>query len=95
MFHGTSISLGEGEFVLPSTNHQRGSVSDGRSGYAYATPSLSKASGHARDSQSRIGGFPRVYVVEPLGHVEDNPGEGPGEVRSSDGFRVVGTYQDT
>jgi rifampin ADP-ribosylating transferase len=91
-FHGTKCSLTVGEQIVPGYAANYG---ERTSKYAYATSNLNVAIWGA---ELALGNGPsRVYVVEPLGPIENDPnvtdkkfpGNPTNSFRARDGFTVV------
>jgi rifampin ADP-ribosylating transferase len=103
-FHGTVSRFRRGDVILPSAVTRRSPTfpADTDTNFAYATADRSNAAAYAEkawNTQER--GVPRVYRVEPLGGVEEDPQYGPdghrgnyeGDVRSKAGFRVMSEHR--
>ena len=98
-FHGTVSELKPGSVVSPAGKGKYHGV--GSPDHAYATDSPGSAWHYAELSHDwevnrRDRGpfpIPRVYQVEPVGHHEEDPNQHfSGDVRSTEGFRVVGEH---
>ncbi len=92
-FHGTRAQLQIGDAIVPGSPSNYG---DRRAKFAYVSSNLNVAIWGA---ELAVGdGTPRIYVVEALGAIEDDPnvtdkkfpGNPTRSMRSRDGFRIVG-----
>lgn len=94
-YHGTRADLAPGALVEPNTRSD-GDARDAERAYVYLTPDLDAAVWDAETSQGDGAG--RVYIVQPLGRVEDVPDVTNGESaaprkmthRSREPLRVTG-----
>ncbi len=91
-FHGTKASLSIGELVAPGNDANYG---ERKAKFVYASSNLNVAIWGA---ELAVGDGPgRIYVVEPVGTVENDPnltdkkfpGNPTNSFRARDGFRVV------
>jgi rifampin ADP-ribosylating transferase len=91
-FHGTKADLRVGDLVLPGNNANYG---ERKAKFVYATSNLNVAIWGA---ELAIGDAPgRIYVVEPLGAIENDPnvtdkkfpGNPTNSVRAREGLKVV------
>lgn len=104
-FHGTVSRFRRGDVILPSavTRRSPNFPSETDTDFAYATTDRSNAADYAEKAWSaQSKGSPRVYRVEPLGSVEEDPQYGPDghhrgnwetDVRSKAGFRVMSEHR--
>ncbi len=91
-FHGTKAQLNIGDLILPGNNANYG---ERKSKFVYASSNLNVAIWGA---ELAVGNGPaRIYVVEPLGSMENDPnltdkkfpGNPTNSFRAREGFRVV------
>ena len=91
-FHGTKVNLSIGDLVVPGNNANYG---ERKAKFVYASSNLNVAIWGA---ELAVGGGPeRIYVVEPLGPIENDPnltdkkfpGNPTNSVRAREGFKVV------
>jgi len=96
-FHGTKADLRAGDRVVPGNNANYGART---AKFVYASSNLNVAIWAA---ELAVGdGAPRIYVVEPLGAVEDDPnltdkkfpGNPTNSFRAREGFVVVAEVKD-
>ena len=96
-FHGTKATLAVGDLLVPGNNANYG---DRKAKFVYASSNLNVAIWGA---ELAVGDGPgRIYVVEPLGALEDDPnltdkkfpGNPTNSFRSREGFKVVGEVKD-
>jgi rifampin ADP-ribosylating transferase len=92
-FHGTKVDLRVGDLVVPGNNANYG---ERKAKFVYASSNLNVAIWGA---ELAVGDGPgRIYVVEPLGAIENDPnltdkkfrGNPTNSFRAREGFRVVG-----
>lgn len=107
-FHGTTRKFRRGDIIQPTevTGVPQTFPLIGDPSFSYATTNRDSAWKYAQDAWMRAdpnkdNGVPRVYGVEPLGDVEDDPmfdakgqsrGISEGDKRSKQGFRVLKRY---
>lgn len=91
-FHGTKVNLNIGDLVIPGNNANYG---ERKAKFVYASSNLNVATWAA---ELAVGdGAGRIYVVEPLGPVENDPnltdkkfpGNPTNSFRAREGFKVV------
>ncbi len=91
-FHGTKVNLRIGDFVVPGNNANYG---ERKAKFVYASSNLNVAIWGA---ELAVGDGPgRIYVVEPLGSIENDPnltdkkfpGNPTNSFRAREGFKVV------
>ncbi len=91
-FHGTKVNLGIGDLVIPGNNANYG---ERKAKFVYASSNLNVAIWGA---ELAVGDGPgRIYVVEPLGPIENDPnltdkkfpGNPTNSFRAREGFKVV------
>jgi len=91
-FHGTKVNLSIGDLVVPGNNANYG---ERRAKFVYASSNLNVAIWGA---ELAVGDGPgRIYVVEPLGPIENDPnltdkkfpGNPTNSFRAREGFKVV------
>jgi Rifampin ADP-ribosyl transferase len=96
-FHGTKASLKVGDLIVPGNDANYGAR---KAKFAYASSNLNVAIWGA---ELAVGDGPaRVYVVESLGTIEDDPnltdkkfpGNPTRSFRSREGFKVVAEVRD-
>ena len=94
MLHGTKAHLEVGDLLVPGrpSNYQAGRIMN----HVYMTQTLDAAAWGAE--MAPADGRPRIYVVEPLGEIEDDPnvtdkklpGNPTRSFRSREPIRIVG-----
>lgn len=98
VLHGTKVHLAVGDLLVPGHNSN---FEDGRtSNHVYVTATLDAATWGAELAQGEGGG--RIYIVEPLGALEDDPnvtdkrfpGNPTRSYRTRDPVRVVDELRD-
>jgi rifampin ADP-ribosylating transferase len=98
-YHGTRAELRSGDLIEPSNSHSVGE-GDGMTTYVYLTPNLDEA---VWEAELAVGEGPgRVYLVEPIGQVEDasdltgrkSPGHPSMSCCSREPLRVTGEVTD-
>ena len=91
-FHGTKVNLSIGDLVVPGNDANYG---ERKSKFGYASSNLNVAIWGA---ELAVGDGPgRIYVVEPLGPIENDPnltdkkfpGNPTNSFRAREGFKVV------
>jgi rifampin ADP-ribosylating transferase len=91
-FHGTKVNLSIGDLVVPGNNANYG---ERKAKFVYASSNLNVAIWGA---ELAVGDGPeRIYVVEPLGPIENDPnltdkkfpGNPTNSFRAREGFKVV------
>ena len=96
-FHGTKSKLGIGDLVVPGNDANYGVR---KAKFVYASSNLNVAIWGA---ELAVGDGPaRIYVVEPLGPIENDPnltdkkfsGNPTNSFRSQSGFKVVAEVKD-
>lgn len=96
-FHGTKASLHVGDLIVPGNNANYG---ERIAKFVYASSNLNVAIWAA---ELAVGDGPgRIYVVEPVGSIEDDPnltdkkfvGNPTNSFRAREGFRVVAEVKD-
>jgi len=96
-FHGTKASLSVGALIVPGSNANYG---ERKSKFVYATSNINVAIWGA---ELALGDGPsRIYVVEPLGTIENDPnvtdkkfpGNPTNSFRAREGFKVVAEVKD-
>lgn len=96
-FHGTKANLSVGEIIVPGNNANYG---DRKAKFVYASSNLNVAIWGA---ELAVGDGPaRVYVVEPVGTIENDPnltdkkypGNPTNSYRARGGFNVVGEVRN-
>jgi hypothetical protein len=96
-FHGTKGQLNNGDLVVPGNNANYG---ERKAKFVYASSNLNVAIWAA---ELAVGdGAPRIYVVEPMGPIENDPnltdkkfpGNPTNSFRSPNGFKVVAEVRD-
>ena len=98
-FHGTKADLGTGDPIDPGHTANFGRL-DRTTTYVYLTGTLDAATWGAELALGK--GRGRIYVVEPLGAIEDDPnltdkkfpGNPTKSYRSRDPLRVIGEVAD-
>jgi rifampin ADP-ribosylating transferase len=98
MLHGTRAQLGIGDLLLPGrpSNYEAGRIMNN----VYLTQTLDAAAWGAELAPGD--GRPRIFVVEPLGEIEDDPnvtdqkmpGNPTRSFRSREPLRIVGELDD-
>lgn len=91
-FHGTKVNLSIGDLVVPGNSANYG---DRKAKFVYASSNLNVAIWAAELAVGDVPG--RIYVVEPLGPVENDPnltdkkfpGNPTNSFRAREGFKVV------
>jgi len=91
-FHGTKVNLSIGDLVVPGNNANYG---ERKAKFVYATSNLNVAIWGAELAAGDGPG--RIYVVEPLGPIENDPnltdkkfpGNPTNSFRAREGFEVV------
>jgi rifampin ADP-ribosylating transferase len=68
-YHGTKVSLTEGDLIEPGFNSNYGQ--NNKAKYVYLTATLEAAIWGAELALGEGAG--RIYIVEPLGSIEDDP----------------------
>lgn len=96
-FHGTKADLRVGDLVIPGNNANYG---ERKAKFVYASSNLNVAIWGA---ELAVGyGAARIYVVEPLGAVENDPnltdkkfpGNPTNSFRAREGFKIVAEVKD-
>jgi hypothetical protein len=96
-FHGTKADLRVGDSVVPGNTANYG---ERKAKFVYASSNLNVAIWGA---ELAVGyGAPRIYVVEPLGSIENDPnltdkkfpGNPTNSFRAREGFKVVAEVKD-
>jgi hypothetical protein len=96
-FHGTKSQLNIGDLVVPGNNANYG---ERKAKFVYASSNLNVAIWAA---ELAVGdGAPRIYVVEPMGPIENDPnltdkkfpGNPTNSFRCRNGFKVVAEVSD-
>ena len=96
-FHGTKVDLRVGDLVVPGNNANYG---ERKARFVYASSNLNVAIWAA---ELAVGDGPgRIYVVEPLGPIENDPnltdkkfpGNPTNSFRVREGFKVVAEVKD-
>ena len=98
MLHGTKAQLEVGDLLVPGrpSNYEEGRTMN----HVYLTETLDAAAWGAELAPGD--GRPRIYVVEPLGEIEDDPnvtdkkmpGNPTRSFRSREPIRIVGELDD-
>ena len=98
MLHGTKAQLEIGDLLVPGrpSNYEEGRIMN----HVYLTETLDAAAWGAEMAPGD--GPPRIYVVEPLGELEDDPnvtdkklpGNPTRSFRSREPIRIVGELDD-
>jgi rifampin ADP-ribosylating transferase len=98
MLHGTKAQLEVGDLLVPGrpSNFEEGRIMN----HVYLTQTLDAAAWGAELAPGD--GRPRIYVVEPLGEIEDDPnvtdkkmpGNPTRSFRSREPIRIVGELDD-
>jgi rifampin ADP-ribosylating transferase len=98
MLHGTKAQLEVGDLLVPGrpSNYEEGRIMH----HVYMTETLDAAAWGAEMAPGD--GRPRIYVVEPLGEIEDDPnvtdkklpGNPTRSFRSREPIRIVGELDD-
>src|SRR5579884_1162262 len=92
LFHGTKVNLSIWDLIVPGNNANYG---ERKAKFVYASSNLNVAIWGA---ELAVGNGPgRIYVVEPLGPIEDDPnltdkkfpGNPTNSFRAREGFKVV------
>src|SRR5438552_14202841 len=68
-YHGTKVNLSEGDLIVPGFNSNYGQRNKAK--YVYLTATLEAATWGAELAVGE--GTGRIYIVEPLGFIEDDP----------------------